>query len=414
MKGISRVSTFLLVVIGTIISFYSKTDLNTYFSAYAANASLITLFILVPLLSIPIRLGGYLESIYFLYIRYLSNKNQLYFISTTLTYILSIILNIGAVFIVYNLINVNKHPSLKPTVVRALLRGYPLCIYWSPYFVSVGLITSYFNVSWGQIFIVGLLLSVVNLFIGYSLEKERNNLDENTNIEIQSVDNGVQQEKQKSVKKVRELLLIGTMITIAILVLERLTPYNVISLVSLSALTVFILWTTYLRKVKRLGEELKKYISLELPQMKNEMALFISAGFFGHVIFLSGVSDQIIWFFQSTQLDQALQLSLFLFVAVIILSIIGIHPFVSVTTLSISLSSTEIIAGSEWFYALVLLSAWPITTAISPFSGLVLLMSSITSQSPIHVGIIQNWRYALYVSISSLFILNLLHYFCNL
>jgi DcuC family C4-dicarboxylate transporter len=409
-KGVSRFSSIVLVTIGTFIFIYFNMDLNTYLSAYAKNASLLTLFILVPLISIPLRIGGYLDAISNLYSLFIKSKNQLYLFSSSLTYLLSIILNVGSVFIVYNLTNAEKKSNIKPSVIRALLRGYPLSIYWSPYFVSVALIISYFPISWLQIFLVGALLSLVNLFIGYYIETAHNkkgNNDSLINKEEKSLDlDGY----QYNVKKVKELLLIGVSLTFFILLLERLTHIKIITLVPLLAILSVFLWTLYLRKVSKLKLEFKNYFMSDLPRMKNEMALFISAGFFGESIFQAGLSDHIISLIQYLGITHAYELSLFLYVSVILLSFIGIHPFVSVTTFSISFIGTDLLVRNEWIIAISLLSAWPITTTTSPFSGLVLYMSSLTSQSPFKVGLKQNWRHALFVSISSLLIINLIHY----
>lgn len=409
-KGVSKISSIILVAIGTTIFLTVNFDLTTYFSAYAKNASIITLFILVPLISIPLRIGGYLDALSNLYCLFIKNKNQLYLFSSSLTYLLSIILNFGSVILVYNLTNAENKPNIKPSVLRALLRGYPLSIYWSPYFVSVALILSYFPISWLQVFLVGVVLSFINLSIGYFIEKaDSKKGNENNSINMEGDPLNLEDYKN-DIKKVRELFIIGASLTALILILEHITNIKIITLVPLMAILSVFLWTVYLKKTNKLKFAIKNYIVKDLVSMKNEMALFISAGFFGEAIFHAGFSNQITSFIYYLGITHAIELSLFLFGSVILLSFIGIHPFVSVTTLSVSVMGADFIVGKEWLIAISLLSAWPVTTATSPFSGLVLWISSITSQSPLQVGLKQNWKHALIVSISSLVLINLIHY----
>lgn len=137
------------------------------------------------------------------------------------------------------------------------------------------------------------------------------------------------------------------------------------------------------------------------------MASFVSAGFFGQAVLQAGFSDVVLRMPQYAGIDQAFPLSVLLFSFVVALSFIGIHPFVSVLTYCISLSGSDLVIGSERFISMVRLASWPITTAASPFSGMVLYISSFTSETPFRVGLQNNWRYCPYVSASTLAVLNI-------
>ncbi len=411
-KGIARVTAMILVGLGTILFIHEGADFHDYMLAYASNAALLSVLILVPLINVPIRMGGYLDEISILYNHYLKNINYLYLLSTGLTYVLSIILNFAAVFIVYQLTDAERKQEIQAKVFRALQRGYPLSIYWSPYFVSVGMIISYFHVAWVEIFLVGFLLSLLNLLIGYRVEKEAPDPpgvpepEHERDVRIPSDPEVV----AKSWKKVRELIWIGVAITVLILAVEQFTDLTILSVVPIIVIISTILWPLYLGEFSQLKSEINKYIAMDLPRMKGEIALFVSAGFFGQAVLLAGFSNDVLHLLQYAGIDQAFPLSIVLFCSVIALSFIGIHPFVSVLTFCISLSGSELVVGSERFISMVLLASWPITTAVSPFSGMVLYISSFTAESPFRVGLKNNWRYCLYVTASTLAVLNIFHY----
>lgn len=104
------------------------------------NLSLVALFLSVPLLGIPVRVGGYFEALAVIYARYLKHVSYYYIVTQSLTHLMAIFLNIGAVPIFHYLSSAHPYVKSKRILGTALMRAFAASICWSPFFSSMALI----------------------------------------------------------------------------------------------------------------------------------------------------------------------------------------------------------------------------------------------------------------------------------
>jgi DcuC family C4-dicarboxylate transporter len=406
-NGVPRITSVILIIFGIILFRTVHVDLLTGFLAFGENANILTLFILVPLIGIPISVGNYLKHVEILYTYYTRNKNQFYLLSAIFTHLLSIVLNLGAIPLIYQLLNSGKNSAMQTTLIKSLTRGYMISTFWSPFFISVALVISYIKVPWIKLFPVGFFVSLVCLYIGYLVEKHIDNNQTDVSKKAEHYSYGILKE---SWGKVRELLFSLLFITILIIIIETMTDYNVITIVSVIAILSPLVWTFFLGKQHLLVIELKNYIFVVLPRMKGEVCLFISAGVFANAVLFTNLSNYVVYTLQALNMDNLIFLSFFLITTSTVFSIVGVHPIVTVTTFCVSLSGQDILVGKELTISMILISCWAISVTISPFSGLNLLAGSLTNQSSITSSVKNNWLYVLLVALTIIVLLNVIHW----
>ncbi|MBR7890253.1 hypothetical protein J9B83_15230 [Marinomonas sp. A79] len=132
----------------------------------------------------------------------------------------------------------------------------------------------------------------------------------------------------------------------------------------LSPLSVIVLLTLK-HGINRTTQQLKNHTHIRLPNMANEIALFLSAGFLSKTIGLAlmGTFGDNWAFFDHFGLMEGIAC----FVAICIMSLLGLHPIVGISLMSSLVPATSV---DNTLLAFVSLSAWGVGTAISPLSGI--------------------------------------------
>ena len=134
----SKIFTLLLLIIGMCIH-YSVNGLGlVLFQGITQNMPLLSILILAPLLSIPLKREGIIGSTV-LYLDNLKNnpRNIFYGLSSVMV-IVSPILNMGALRIVHGLVeNIKVAPKV---LSKSYYIGFTPAVIWSPFFASVGIV----------------------------------------------------------------------------------------------------------------------------------------------------------------------------------------------------------------------------------------------------------------------------------
>lgn len=177
-------------------------------------------------------------------------------------------------------------------------------------------------------------------------------------------------------KKLIELIIIISILTLSILLLEHLFSFNMVVIVTLTVFIVSMIWSFYLRKTKDFWREISCFSGSILPGRANEIVLFLLSGFFSSAIALTSFGEIIRMF-----LVQLSHKSVFLLIFSIIfiisfLALLGIHQVVSVTSIIATVSAQEL-GVTNVILALAYLSAWSIASIVSPMAAVNVTISSL-------------------------------------
>lgn len=162
--GLPKAFGIIMLLAGTSILWSKQVSLDTWITSFMKNLPIISLILLVPILTIPINLGGYNEQIR-RFIQQFSKKGTVLFFSISSTFfILGPILNLGSIRIVDEMIKTLKFPS--EFLAKAYTRGFTSVITWSPYFASAFIVVYYLDVSLTKILPLGFVMGIVQFTFG--------------------------------------------------------------------------------------------------------------------------------------------------------------------------------------------------------------------------------------------------------
>jgi hypothetical protein len=400
-KTVPRIFSILMFTAGVIFTFLKGQELEASAKAITSNLPLLTLIVLVPLLSIPFKMGGYFDSILLYLKRFKHNPRKMFMGISTVLFFLGPILNLGSIRIVHELI---RDLRLNATFLsKAYLVGFSATILWSPYYAAVGIVLLYLHVSIGQYMLYGfgfavLFLVIGNIMFGFWARKHIVNTEVDYNEKIT-------REQRKKIKKLAILIIALMLITI---IAESITHWSMLVLVSLVALLFPVIWSYFSKQWGALSRYLVDFRDKSVPIMNNEIIMYISAGFFGQSLkgtsFGQGINDAMI---HLSQISFVL-FALFILITMVCVTFLGIHQVVVVTVLATQMDPV-LLGTSKEILALLFMLAWSTSSVLSPVNPINLLVSGLVKKSSIEVGVRDNGLYLLIVCTIGIAILSYFH-----
>lgn len=381
----SKITGILLISIGSVMFILKGVHGWTILEGFGKNMNLLTLFIVVPLISVMISTGGYLTALKQKMIS-LQTKSDSgahpYRLSAILTSGMGLLLNLGTMPIVYRIAEESFSPFYKKKMGIVLHRAFTFCMFWSPYFVNVGIMLVLFDISWSEISIAGIIIAlgflVITMIFFRWVHFDNDLLTDGNESMTEAEDEKVVHQKLKG------LFTGGMILFLFSFLLEVWLEVSMLTIVSVLGLLYPLIWSMITRIVKEYLQAAIQYVSGAFDRLKNEMLIFISAGYIGVAIqqteaglWVSSMIDQL-------SLGSTYLMSILITFFVIFLAMIGIHPVIVVIGIGSSLHP-EWFGVSPAYLAVNLLMAWGMATSLSPFSGSVLMTSGLIKASPFSV-----------------------------
>jgi hypothetical protein len=244
-----------------------------------------------------------------------------------------------------------KYAPLSRLQIIVLTRAFSSDAYWSPFFVAFAAALTYApNLNTFTILISGTVLALFAFLLTlFEVKKDPQSLASFKGYPIHF-----------------ETLYLPLVLTLLVLLTHYYFEHiKIIVLISLYSLFLSFIILPF--KTKNASKQFLDHIFYELPQMKNELALFLIAGAFGVMIssILTGLNIQ----FPFETLN-GLSASILLFVF-IVLSFVGIHPIISIAIIGNWMDGLN-----HTLLAVTFLMSWATAVSTSPFSGLNLTMQS--------------------------------------
>lgn len=341
LRGIARIQTLAMFIIGTagLTQVLLSGGAPQWTKALTANQALLAMLAAVSflrLISLPSRGAD------------IARARGSHALWRTLVgvHLFGAVINLSAVMIFGD--RLAARHALTPLQATVLSRGFALAAHWSPFFAAMGIALG--NAPGSDLFTlstVGLPLALVGL--GASTWQLRRHAD---------ADGFVGYPLNPAALRVPALL------AVAVMLLHALLPdIPILSLISLSALSITALTLLWGGRVR----EFTRHIGDGLPGMSGELLLFLAAG-----VLAAGIA--------SVVANAAWQLPLahfganaasLLLVLMVALSLIGVHPVISIATASGLLLP---LAPDPNLLGITFLMSWAAGVTLSPFSGMHLAM----------------------------------------
>lgn len=399
-----RYFSMAMFALGIIFS-ASKGSLQEIVTGLQSNLPLLTLIILVPMLSLPLKAEGYFESVQFYLEKWSADNRKIFGSISVFIFCLGPILNLGSIRIIHE--TIKEYKSEPVLLAKSYLVGFSTVILWSPYFASVAMVLYYLHVPLLDYIPLGLSLAAVQLVLGNLLfwgwlkKNEPGNLFPPRSPMDNSL-NGFHKRKMLNLFMLVLLLMAG------IFSMEYITKWPMMFIVSLISILFPIVWSVVKQRKEDFLIGFKQYKTILVPRMDNEVVLFLSAGLFAKSLTGTVVADSIKHF-----LTNIANISFLLFIISVIGSIlfftfIGIHQIVIVTVLATQMNP-ELIGAAPEVLALLLMVSWSMSSVLSPVNPLNLLVSNSLKRSGIAVGFKWNGIYLVSMLITGTLFIYLIH-----
>ena len=255
------------------------------------------------------------------------------------------VINLSTVMIVGD--RQSRNRPLSPLQATVLSRGFAMAASWSPFFAAMGIALT--NAPGANLTVVSLTgLPVAMLALGFSAWQFQKLFDV--------------AEFRGYPLNFQALWIPGLLALAVMLIHNRYPDLSILTLISSLSLllTLAVMLARHRRNaIPGLGE----FVTQGLPRMSGELVLFLSAG-----VLAAGISTAV----AVSGIDLTPEVfgpseASLLLVGMVLLSLVGIHPVISVTTAS----GLILPAGPDPdLLAMTFLMTWAAGVCISPFSGL--------------------------------------------
>lgn len=413
-KLLNKIIILIMILFSIFVFIKTKKSLYDFVGSFSENAGILSLFIAVPLLGMPLKLSNYATELEKLFDKLFKNKSMFIIYTSIISYLMSLLLNLASIPIMFQLVDNRRKYFTDKVITNAIMRGYLAAVFWSPNFISVSLILNYLNLSWLAIVPLGILVSIISIMISTAInlsEKEPLYILEE-NIDTKQINDTVNQENVEW-KYILELLVITLILIIIMIILNITTNWHITIIVTLLALIYPLLWSFWIKDARSYLSMFKGYMLKDILKIKNEIVIFGAVGVFASAMGKISLPHEYNLIFSNIEKIPLLIVSLIIFYAMWITSTIGIHPLVMLATILASIRP-EALGIQPSIYVLILLGAYGMALIGAPFSGTALLAAGIIEREPWEVSVKWNIRFLLmfplFISIVLTFIQIILFY----
>lgn len=397
---IFRVQRFVMVLglvflgLGVWMLLHGGAQYQQYILSFGKMLDLLSLFALVPIFALPIRLGNYALSVQEVIRKKINNSSQLYWVTSGLSFLLSSFMNVATLPMMYYSIrnSVDLFP-IKDKVrfmSRSITRGFCMPLLWAPVTPIVGIVIEMTKVSWSSMLRIMLPLSALGLLLdwltgmfvarreGKKRSGEANPTSPETVRELASAGEVYPVKRQG---KLAHILAAIVIINVLIWASELIFDMGFLLIVSMLVIPISFAWSLYLGAGKLFFKGLKMHLDTHVTKMKDQFYIFLCAGFFLSTIQVSGFEDQINAVI--LHVKDILGQHLFITLVPIIpfaLAFSGIHPAVALALVAQALDPKILMINPEILTVAMLGGAVP-AFLMGPYNATLGIMSNIVNQS---------------------------------
>lgn len=422
-KGSTRMIAAVLFIVGAFLLFYTQAPLDVWEKALLENGYLLAMFIMVPLISLPVRYGGYNESLEALFDRFGNSKGRFYGLVSVMTAFLGVLVSIASVPLTCEVARSSHFAANARILATALSRGFITCLFWAPTTATIALSLQLTGANWLSVLPFGLLFAIIAGFIGWIMTTIRENLiarrsqlntslsknKNDTHIDANLNSSSLRASKHEVAsyqphsgifdhKKIIELVLFSVLYIAAVMLVGQYLKISIIVAVALMSILIPIIWMVAIKRVTLFKQKVKdEYVAVKLPNVKGQMILFTAAGVLASGISYSGVGEMAVTALLQITNGGALEATILVMVLALVCSAFGVHPLVYTTVIGGSLTAAQL-GVSPVYMALLLAMGWALGNAVCPTSANSIAVSQLVERSPFKLAL--NWNVS-YVLVST-------------
>ncbi|MDD9312483.1 hypothetical protein PUS82_14485 [Cytobacillus firmus] len=374
----------VFLTFGAVLLWTSSSEWQQYIFAFGPMLDLLTMFTLIPILGIPVKLGRYGEGIQAIIQKRVKTSGHLYMMTSGISYFFSIFMNLATLPMTYYSIRpaLGSFPvrNKERFMSRAISRGFAMPLIWAPVTPIVGIVITMTGVSWGSILPYVIPLSILGLamdwFIG-SRQSQPMKLPHSADESVHETAASLEVTNDSRPGRVFQILVAIAIFNVLVSFAETQVSLPFLILVSLIVIPFAFSWSLLLRKGKEFGHQLSDHFNSFAMSMKDQFFIFLSTGFFISAINISKANE--ILFDWIAAFISVAGVEIFLIILPLIplgLAFLGLHPAVSLA-LMIEGVNPEAIGISPHILTVAMLSGAVSAFLVGPYNATLGLMSNI-------------------------------------
>lgn len=394
-KTVQVISSIFLIV-GLAMLWTSGAQWKDYILSFGPMLNLLCLFMVVPLLAYPIRLGNYASSIQEIIQKKVKNPKQLYMMTSGLSYFFSSFINLASLPMTYHAIK----PSLSNYSVaneyrfmsRAITHGFSMPLLWTPVTPIVGIVIEMNGVSWVSMLPYLVPLSLMGIGLDWLLATRQYNKNVNagyvTDKETAAAAEFVPQQTNRT-SRLFHILIALIIFNVIVSIIEFKSSFSFLFIVTLLVIPVAFSWSILLRKGKLFLKETKEHFQTHVVKMSGQFVIFLSAGFFISAMKFSNTDH--LFNTGLLQVKDSIGVESFLVLlplVPLILAFMGLHPAVAIALMAEALDPNALQISSQ-LLTLSMLGGAVGAFLMGPFNATIGLMATIVEESPYKIS---NWN----------------------
>ncbi|MCM3733495.1 hypothetical protein M3196_17745 [Fictibacillus nanhaiensis] len=394
-KTVQVISSIFLIV-GLAMLWTSGAQWKDYILSFGPMLNLLCLFMVVPLLAYPIRLGNYASSIQEIISKKVKNPKQLYMMTSGLSYFFSSFINLASLPMTYHAIK----PSLSNYSVaneyrfmsRAITHGFSMPLLWTPVTPIVGIVIEMNGVSWVSMLPYLVPLSLMGIGLDWLLATREYNKNVKagyvTDKETAAAAEFVPQQTNRT-SRLFHILIALIIFNVIVSIIEVKSSFSFLFIVTLLVIPVALSWSILLRKGRLFLKGTKEHFQTHVVKMSGQFVIFLSAGFFISAMKFSNTDH--VFNTGLLQVKDSIGVESFLVLlplVPLILAFMGLHPAVAIALMAEALDPNALQISSQ-LLTLSMLGGAVGAFLMGPFNATIGLMATIVEESPYKIS---NWN----------------------
>ena len=399
MDRLTAVVVSCLFFIGAGLLLACRAPFGLWVVSLLKNANLATLFICVPMMSMPFFYEDYQSELKVLVQTRMSHILGFCLLVAVCTHFLAVLISVGAMTIMYELM----HPYAKlyqseDTFLRTLTRSYNSSGFWSPAWASMIVLNAQLQVPWLSLVPVGLAFSAVLIGLDLGSVFLRGRLSPGAYPRLKA-EEGV----QVNWRQIRIMIILAAVLIGLIILLNLTTPWDLLIIVPIVAMIFPLLSALAQRHLPEYRTGMKNYYQKSLLKVQGQCALFTAAGFLGKALDISGLGAMLPKLLPRFLVDYPALMIGAIMLLLILPSLIGVHPAATGTALVLAVTPASL-GLSLMTFSLAILTGWLIAIMVSPFSANNLMLAGFTGRPSWSISLGLNARFGalLFVVFSAL------------
>ena len=380
----------MIFLAGLSLMIYSGAGLLEWLRAVLQNGNLAMMLICVPMVSMPFYYEDYQVELKKLVQARMRNVMSFLGLTTVCSNILGGLISVGAMPIIYPLFKpFAQMYNAEKFFQKSISRGYFSSGFWSPAWATVIVYSVYPDVKWVKVIPVAIVfvalynaMSLLGIYFETRRDPQR--------YRIAEPEPGTVYDK----KKLRMMVLMAAVMIVSIILINTATGWDlmlVVSLVSAAFPLAAALAQRHGSTYRRLS---KNYFDVSLPKVKEQLAVFILAGFLGRALEVSGAGHAMVGFIPEWLRYSPAAMVAAITVIMSLAALLGVHPTTTGTAL-VAVAQPAAMGLVNYTFCLSLILGWIVAMMVAPFSAIALILSGINGQNSFANSVVLNWKFAL-------------------